>query len=167
MMIQILSYTIEKPIQNWDDKRRKWLNLHPSFNIEGQKEHILIVSGSQSTPCKNPIGDHLLLRFFKNKVDYSRIHGYDIFYNNVLLQPKMFFFWAKLPAIRAAMVAHPEAEWIWWVDSDAVFTDMDFKLPLDKYKNHNFVIYGWPKLIYEKKSWTGINAGVFLIRNCQ
>lgn len=63
-----LSYTIEKPIQNWDDKRRKWLNLHPSFNIEGQKEHILIVSGSQSTPCKNPIGDHLLLRFFKNKV---------------------------------------------------------------------------------------------------
>lgn len=54
------------------------------------------------------------------------------------------------------MVAHPEAEWIWWVDSDAVFTDMDFKLPLDKYKNHNFVIYGWPKLIYEKKSWTGM-----------
>ncbi|KAG5614519.1 hypothetical protein H5410_014343 [Solanum commersonii] len=31
---------------------------------------------------------------------------------------------------------------------------MDFKLPLKKYKNHNFVVYG-------------INAGVFLIRNCQ
>ncbi|KAK4366361.1 hypothetical protein RND71_014241 [Anisodus tanguticus] len=79
----------------------------------------------------------------------------------------MFFFWAKLPAVRAAMVAHPEAEWIWWVDSDAAFTDMDFKLHLKKYKDHNFVVYGWPKLIYEKKSWTGINAGVFLIRNCQ
>ncbi|XP_015068621.1 putative glycosyltransferase 7 [Solanum pennellii] len=162
-----LSYTIEKPIQNWDDKRRQWFNLHPSFKLEGQKDRVLIVSGSQSTPCKNPIGDHLLLRFFKNKVDYSRIHGYDVFYNNVLLEPKMFFFWAKLPAIRAAMVAHPEAEWIWWVDSDAAFTDMDFKLPLEKYKNHNFVVYGWPKLIYEKKSWTGINAGVFLIRNCE
>lgn len=162
-----LSYTIEKPIQNWNDKRRQWFNLHPSFKLEGEKERILIVSGSQSTPCKNPVGDHLLLRFFKNKVDYSRIHGYDIFYNNVLLEPKMFFFWAKLPAVRAAMVAHPEAEWIWWVDSDAAFTDMDFKLPLKKYKNHNFVVYGWPKLIYENKSWTGINAGVFLIRNCQ
>ncbi|KAH0701769.1 hypothetical protein KY285_016047 [Solanum tuberosum] len=162
-----LSYTIEKPIQNWDDKRRQWLNLHPSFKLEGEKERILIVSGSQSTPCKNPVGDHLLLRFFKNKVDYSRIHGYDIFYNDVLLEPKMFFFWAKLPAVRAAMVAHPEAEWIWWVDSDAAFTDMNFKLPLKKYKNHNFVVYGWPKLIYENKSWTGINAGVFLIRNCQ
>ncbi|PHT50397.1 Glycosyltransferase 6 [Capsicum baccatum] len=79
----------------------------------------------------------------------------------------MFFFWAKLPAVRAAMVAHPEAEWIWWVDSDVAFTDMNFKLPFEKYKDHNFVVYGWPKLIYEKKSWTGINAGVFLIRNCQ
>ncbi|KAF8650828.1 hypothetical protein HU200_063735 [Digitaria exilis] len=48
-------------------------------------------------------------------------------------------------SVRAAMVAHPEAE---WVDSDAVFTDMDFSLPLDT-----------------KKSWLGINAGVFLIRN--
>ncbi|XP_016481083.1 putative glycosyltransferase 7 [Nicotiana tabacum] len=161
-----LNYSIEKPIKNWDEKRNKWLKLHPTFN-PGIKERILVVSGSQSTPCKNPIGDHLLLRFFKNKVDYCRIHGYDIFYNNVLLQPKMFFFWAKMPAVKAAMVAHPEAEWIWWVDSDAAFTDMDFKLPLDKYKDHNFVVYGWPKLIYEKKSWTGLNAGVFLIRNCQ
>lgn len=63
-----LSYTIEKPIQNWDDKRRQWFNLHPSFKLEGEKDRVLIVSGSQSTPCKNPIGDHLLLRFFKNKV---------------------------------------------------------------------------------------------------
>lgn len=161
-----MSYTMEKPIKNWDEKRRQWLKLHPSF-ISGAEERILMVSGSQSTPCKNPIGDHLLLRFFKNKVDYCRIHGYDIFYNNILLQPKMWSFWAKMPAIKAAMVAHPETEWIWWVDSDAAFTDMDFKLPLDRYKAHNFVVHGWEKLIYEQQSWTGINAGVFLIRNCQ
>ncbi|KAH0700409.1 hypothetical protein KY284_014624 [Solanum tuberosum] len=161
-----LSYTMEKPIKNWDEKRRQWLNLHPSF-IPGAEERILMVSGSQSTPCKNPIGDHLLLRFFKNKVDYCRIHGYDIFYNNILLQPKMWSFWAKMPAIKAAMIAHPETEWIWWVDSDAAFTDMDFKLPLDRYKDHNFVVHGWEKLLYEQQSWTSINAGVFLIRNCQ
>ncbi|KAI3768260.1 hypothetical protein L2E82_18797 [Cichorium intybus] len=65
------------------------------------------------------------------------------------------------------MLAHPEAEWIWWVDSDAVFTDMDFKLPLKRYKNYNFVVHGWPELIYKKKSWTSLNAGVFLIRNSQ
>ncbi|XP_060192257.1 putative glycosyltransferase 7 [Lycium barbarum] len=159
-------YTMEKPIKNWDEKRRQWLKLHPSF-IPGSETRILMVSGSQSTPCKNPIGDHLLLRFFKNKVDYCRIHGYDIFYNNILLQPKMWSFWAKMPAVKAAMIAHPESEWIWWVDSDAAFTDMDFTLPLERYKAHNFVVHGWEKLIYEQKSWTSINAGVFLIRNCQ
>ncbi|KAL4582126.1 hypothetical protein LXL04_006667 [Taraxacum kok-saghyz] len=161
-----LSYTIENPIKNWDEKRREWLKLHPSFG-PGSDERVVMVSGSQSRPCSNPIGDHLLLRFFKNKVDYCRIHGYDIFYNNVLLHPQMHTFWAKIPAVRAAMLAHPEAEWIWWVDSDAAFTDMDFKLPLHRYKHHNFVVHGWPELIYRKKSWTSLNAGVFLIRNSQ
>ncbi|CAK9155571.1 unnamed protein product [Ilex paraguariensis] len=161
-----LSYTIGEPIRNWDEKRKEWLKHHQSF-AAGADERVLMVSGSQPSPCRNPIGDNLLLRFFKNKVDYCRIHGYDIFYNNVLLQPKMFSYWAKIPVVRAAMVAHPEAEWIWWVDSDAAFTDMDFKLPLDRYRNHNLVVHGWSHLIYDKKSWTSINAGVLLIRNCQ
>lgn len=161
-----LSYSIEEPMKNWDEKRREWLKHHPSF-AAGDRDRIILATGSQSTPCRNPIGDHLLLRFFKNKVDYCRIHGYDIFYNNVLLHPKMFTFWAKLPLVRAAMVAHPEAEWIWWVDSDAAITDMEFKLPLERYRDHNLVVHGWPQLIYEKKSWVSLNAGVFLIRNCQ
>ncbi|KAJ9670459.1 hypothetical protein PVL29_026784 [Vitis rotundifolia] len=75
------SYKIGTPVKNWDEKRREWLKLHPSF-AAGAGERILMLTGSQPTPCKNPIGDHLLLRFFKNKVDYCRIHGYDIFYNN-------------------------------------------------------------------------------------
>nr|GEX13466.1 putative glycosyltransferase 7 [Tanacetum cinerariifolium] len=161
-----LSYTIDKPIKDWDAKRKEWLRLHPSF-IAGVDKRVMLVTGSQSNACQNPIGDHILLRFFKNKVDYCRIHGYDIFYNNVLFQPEMFTYWAKIPAVRATMLAHPEAEWIWWVDSDAVFTDMDFKLPLDRYKDYNFVVHGWPDLIYKKKSWTSLNAGVFLIRNSQ
>lgn len=128
-----LSYTIDKPIiKNWDTKRIEWLEQHPSYAI-GLQDRILVLTGSQPGPCKNPIGDHLLLRFFKNKVDYCRIHGYDIFYSNVLFHPKMVTWWCKIPLVRAAMIAHPEAEWIWWVDSDAAFTDMDFKLPLDRY----------------------------------
>ncbi|KAL3637709.1 hypothetical protein CASFOL_018157 [Castilleja foliolosa] len=134
-----LSYTIDMPpVKNWDEKRKEWLKQHPSFNAAGDR--ILLVTGSQATPCKNPIGDYLLLKFFKNKVDYARRHSIDIFYNNVLFQPKMFSFWAKTPTVKAAMLAHPEAERIWWVDSDAAFTDMDFALPLDRYKAHNLVI---------------------------
>ncbi|PQQ12442.1 glycosyltransferase 6-like [Prunus yedoensis var. nudiflora] len=163
-----LSYFIEKPVNNWDQKRRVWLDLHPSF-AAGSRDRVLLVTGSQPSVCKNPIGDHLLLRFFKNKVDYCRLHGHDIFYNDAYLHPKMDSYWAKLPIIRAAMLAHPEAEWIWWMDSDAVFTDMEFKVPLGRYKDHNLVVHGWPNMVYEdkNKSWTGLNAGVLLIRNCQ
>ncbi|KAK9949180.1 hypothetical protein M0R45_004714 [Rubus argutus] len=161
-----LTYSIGNPVKDWDEKRSQWLLHHPSFGA-GAGERILMVTGSQPSACKNPIGDHLLLRFFKNKVDYCRIHGHDLFYNNAFLHPEMKSYWAKIPVIRAAMVAHPEAEWIWWVDSDALFTDMEFKLPLEKYKNHNLVVHGWAHLILDTHSWTGLNAGVFLIRNCQ
>lgn len=164
-----LSYSIEKPMENWDEKRREWLKDHPSYATAdgGSGDRVLLLTGSQPSPCSNPTGDHLLLRLFKNKVDYCRINGYDIFYGNTFLHPKMRSYWAKLPLIRAAMVAHPEAEWIWWVDSDAVFTDMEFKLPLRRYKDHNLVVHGWAHLVYQKRSWVGLNAGVFLIRNCQ
>ncbi|GFZ18829.1 Galactosyl transferase GMA12/MNN10 family protein [Actinidia rufa] len=161
-----LSYSFGSPVKNWDQKRRNWLKQHP-FAGEGAANRVIAVTGSQPPPCENSIGDHLLLRLFKNKVDYCRIHGYKIFYNNAFLHRKMTSVWAKLPPLRAAMVAHPEAEWIWWLDSDAVITDMEFKLPLEKYGNYNFVINGWKDMIYEKRSWLGLNTGIVLIRNCQ
>ncbi|KAL8231218.1 hypothetical protein R6Q57_000996 [Mikania cordata] len=81
-----LGYTLDKPIKNWDEKRAEWLKQHHSF-LSGSEERVIVVSGSQPGPCRNPIGDHMLLKFFKNKVDYCRIHGYDIFYNNVFTPP--------------------------------------------------------------------------------
>ncbi|KAM0841633.1 hypothetical protein ACQ4PT_058897 [Festuca glaucescens] len=72
-----------------------------------------------------------------------------------------------IPNVRATMLAHPEAEWIWWLDADAVLTDMDFSLPLHRYKDHNLILYGWDREVYDARSWLGLNAGVFLIRNCQ
>jgi galactosyl transferase GMA12/MNN10 family len=159
-----LAYTIDKPVANWDEKRSTWLKLH---RFPAKAERVLMISGSQPTPCPSYEGDHLLLRSLKNKADYCRLHGIELFYNTALLNPSMPSFWAKIPVIRAAMLAHPEADWIWWVDSDAIFTDMDFFLPLTRYRAHNMVVHGWPNLIYEDKSWVSLNAGVFLIRNCQ
>ncbi|GJM86683.1 hypothetical protein PR202_ga02567 [Eleusine coracana subsp. coracana] len=130
-----------------------------------------MVSGSQPSPCASRGGDHLLTRLLKNKIDYCRLHGVPLLYNTALLRPSMDRYWAKIPLVRAAMVAHPDAEWVWWVDSDAVLTDMDFRLPLRRYRAHNLVVHGWPRLVFQEKesapSWTGLNAGVFLVRNCQ
>ena len=51
------------------------------------------------------------------------------------------------------------------MDQDVVITDMEFEHPLEKYRDFNFVIHGWEKKVYDKRSWLGINAGVFLIKN--
>ncbi|RLM58456.1 galactomannan galactosyltransferase 1-like [Panicum miliaceum] len=157
-------------VAGWDAKRAAWLRSRGLLGGGGRhrvRERVVMVSGSQPEPCRGPGGDHLLLRFLKNKVDYCRLHGVELLYNNALLEPSMAAYWAKIPAVRAAMLAHPEAEWVWWVDADAVFTDMDFSLPLAKYAAYNLVLYGWPKEVYERRRWLGLNAGVFLIRNCQ
>ncbi|CAN6553861.1 unnamed protein product [Malus baccata var. baccata] len=154
-----VSYSIGKPMEDWDEKRKKWLLHHLSF-AAGVGDRVLLVTGSQATACSNPVGDHLLLRCFEKKVDYCRLHGYDIFYNNLALHPKVTGAWAKIPILRAAMLAHPEVEWMWWVDSDMIVADMDFKIPLERYRDHNLVVYGWWHEIYDKHSWTSVNKSV-------
>jgi len=95
------------------------------------------------------------------------VHGLEVFYNTAFLDAEMSGFWAKLPLLRTLMQAHPEVELFWWVDSDAVFTDMLFELPWERYEPYNLVLHGWAAKVFEEKSWVGINTGSFLIRNCQ
>nr|CAB3447768.1 unnamed protein product [Digitaria exilis] len=158
-----LSYTVDRPITGWDEKRAAWARAHPELISGATAERVLMVSGSQPAPCGAPGGDHTLLRLLKNRADYCRLHGMPLLYNTALLRPSMDRYWAKIPAIRAAMVA--PRRW-----SGCVLTDMDFALPLRRYRGHNLVVHGWPRLVFEEeanRSWTSLNAGVFLIRNCQ
>jgi len=88
-------------------------------------------------------------------------------YNLAHLDVELAGYWAKLPMIRRLMLSHPEVEWIWWMDSDAFFTDMVFELPMSKYDEYNLVLHGYPDLLFEQKSWIAVNTGSFLFRNCQ
>ncbi|KAK3119011.1 hypothetical protein QOZ80_9BG0712350 [Eleusine coracana subsp. coracana] len=170
-----LSYSVvhgNDRLTGWDAKRAAWLRsrgLDPSSPSISTR--VVMVSGSQPEPCAGKDGDYLLVRFLKNKLDYCRLHGIQLLYNRAHLEPTMPGFWAKLPILRAAMLAHPEAEWLWWVDVDAVVTDMDFSILLlaAKYnrEGYNLVVHGAHDRLFKRRSWLGVNAGVFLIRNCQ
>ncbi|KAF2557469.1 hypothetical protein F2Q68_00012910 [Brassica cretica] len=72
----------------------------------------------------------------------------------------------KLLAVKAVMIAHPEAEWFWWIDYDESFIVMEFMASLH-YRYQNLVVYGWPSITYVIQSWIVVNANVFHIRNCQ
>ncbi|KAI5349518.1 hypothetical protein L3X38_002406 [Prunus dulcis] len=162
-------YSLGPKISDWDEQRSDWLKKNPSFpNFLGpNKPRVLLVTGSSPKPCENPVGDHYLLKSIKNKIDYCRIHGIEIFYNFALLDAEMAGFWAKLPLIRKLLLSHPEVEFLWWMDSDAMFTDMAFEVPWERYKDHNFVMHGWNEMVYDQKNWIGLNTGSFLLRNCQ
>nr|CAD1832434.1 unnamed protein product [Ananas comosus var. bracteatus] len=51
-----LSYAIDSPVADWDAKRRRWLRLHPSLSSSGAGERVVMVSGSQPSPCRNSVG---------------------------------------------------------------------------------------------------------------
>lgn len=161
----------EPRVADWDKSREKWLIEHPEIpNFVGRtkkKPRVLLVTGSSPKPCENPVGDHYLLKSIKNKIDYCRLHGIEIFYNVALLDAEMSGFWAKLPLIRTLLLSHPEFEFIWWMDSDAMFTDMVFELPWERYEGYNLVMHGWREMVFDQKNWIGLNTGSFLIRNCQ
>ncbi|KAJ0427928.1 putative xyloglucan 6-xylosyltransferase [Helianthus annuus] len=92
-----VSYSIGPKISDWDEQRGEW---------------VLLVTGSSPKPCENPVGDHYLLKSIKNKIDYCRIHGIEIFYNMALLDAEMAGFWAKLPLIRKLLLSRPEVEFL-------------------------------------------------------
>ncbi|CAF2061177.1 unnamed protein product [Brassica oleracea var. botrytis] len=162
------TYALGPKITDWDSQRKVWLDKNPEFpsTVNG-KARILLLTGSPPKPCDNPIGDHYLLKSVKNKIDYCRLHGIEIVYNMAHLDKELAGYWAKLPMIRRLMLSHPEVEWIWWMDSDALFTDILFQIPLVRYEKHNLVIHGYPDLLFDQKSWIALNTGSFLLRNCQ
>jgi hypothetical protein len=128
---------------------------------------ILLVTSSHPNACSNKRGDQMLLKAIKNKMDYCRLHDIQIYYNMDKIDDDMTLWWVKVFLTHMLMRKHPEVDWIWWMDSDAIFTDMSFQLPLEKYANYNMVLHGWDDAVYEKRSWLALNAGVFLLRNCQ
>ncbi|KAL6541269.1 putative xyloglucan 6-xylosyltransferase 5 [Orobanche hederae] len=162
------TFSLGPRISTWDEDRKVWLQKNPKFpNYINGKPRILLVTSSPPNPCDNAIGDHYLLKAVKNKIDYCRIHGIEFVYNMAHLDNELVGYWAKLPLIRRLMLSHPEVEWIWWMDSDALFTDMVFEIPSHKYKDYNMVIHGYPDLLFDQKSWIALNTGSFLFRNCQ
>ncbi|KAF8694352.1 hypothetical protein HU200_038274 [Digitaria exilis] len=110
-----------------------------------------MVSGSQPEPCTGEAGDHLMLRLLKNKLDYCRLHGIHLLYNRDFLHPATAGNWAKLPILRAAMLAPPGRRVALVGRLRRRPHRHDFSLPLaTKYAAYNLVAYGWPEKIKEE-----------------
>lgn len=119
----------------------------------------MLVTSSHPQECRNEHGDHMLMKSLKNKVDYCRRHGIELYYNIDNLDKRMSGWWVKVFLLYMLMLEHPEVEWFLWMDSDTLFTNMTFAFPLAKYDGYNMVVHGYDGEVYEKPSWLGLNSG--------
>lgn len=131
--------------------------ISPSPTLMSRKPRVLLVTSSPPEPCDNTIADYYSLKEIKNKIDYGRIHEIEIFYNMAVLEEGLTISWSKMSLIRQLMLSHPEVEWFWWMDSNALFTNMSFEVPFLNYEDYNMVA------IHDQKS---VSTRIFLIRNC-
>ncbi|TVU26911.1 hypothetical protein EJB05_29482, partial [Eragrostis curvula] len=173
-------YRLGPRVTRWNAKRRRWLHQNPGFpsrNARGNERVLLVTSSSPTASTGGPcatgaLGDHLPLRAAKNKLDYCRLHGIDLALHDTtsraLHDELAGGGWSKLPLLRRLMLAHPETEWLWWLDASAtVITDMGFDLPLDRYAGSNLVVHGHQDLLFARRSWAAVSTASFLLRNCQ
>ncbi|CAM6099400.1 unnamed protein product [Calypogeia fissa] len=162
------SYSFKPSVSDWDEQRVAWMAENPSPRPRaGGKPYVMMVSGSYPKECDPVILSHLLVRSSKNKLDYSRVHDIELFYNMGEPDENFSDWWVKLPVIRMLMLQHPQMEWIWWIDADAVITDLSFEPPYEELEHDNLVLYGEEQHVYDRRTWTGLSTANFMIRNCQ
>lgn len=90
-----------------------------------------------------------------NKVEYAMQHGYGFLCkNNNFTLPHASG--EKLPFIKQYIHAHPDVEWVWWLDIDTLITNHHIRIEDRIDNNYHFII---------SKDLNGINAGSFFIRN--
>ncbi|GBG90135.1 hypothetical protein CBR_g50229 [Chara braunii] len=133
-----------------------------------ERPRVLIISAIQNE-CTTAMGDDVVLRGLKNKVDYARLHGMDVEHCSVdvPMEPSEDRQWHKLAAIQEKMRSFPAYDWYVWLDYDSVITDMTFDIPWKTYSSHSLVIWGQSTALYtgEKLRSNMISTSTMYVRN--
>ncbi|AQK39268.1 probable glycosyltransferase 3 [Zea mays] len=169
------NYRLQPRVTRWNAKRRRWLHQNPGFPSRDARggPRVLLVTASPQGPCGSSDGDRFLLRATKNRLDYCRLHGVEMVHATARLEdPELRSAgdgngWAKLALLRRLMLAHPEVEWLWWLDAGALVTDMGFELPLARYEGAHLVVRGDSYQLFQRRAWDAASTASFLLRNCQ
>jgi hypothetical protein len=102
------------------------------------KEIVLLMASDQRGNQGKPI-HNLRERVTENRQEYADWHGYTFYHVDFdELNFSGHVVWKKVLAIQKAFATHPEAEWIWWLDLDAII--MTPHIPLSTYLLHPSVL---------------------------
>lgn len=121
----------------------------------------------------------------QNHIDYAKKHNYDYYFRNGTLRGTEKFrlpnaekrtfqlglYWQKIQAIWDLLKLEKDGKYVYdyvfWIDTDAVFTNMDQLLEqfIEDADKNNFLFIAEDVLSHSSVTHTCINSGVFMIKN--
>lgn len=118
------------------------------------------------TSYNKEIEEYAVITSEINKI-YSKKKGYSICIENnadTLIDDKsVHITWNKIILLERLMHEYKEYDWLFYIDSDAIFNNHNIRLEniIEKYKNYNLVMA-------DDKPMGGklINSGTILVKNC-
>ncbi|XP_031485120.1 probable glycosyltransferase 3 [Nymphaea colorata] len=137
---------------------------------KSRRIEFMLVTGERSVACGSSEGSYVMMMSYKNKIDYCNIHGCKVWYALEVWENGFTGTWARYPLLLKLMKANPKIQWFMWMDSDAIFTDLNFTIPIRTYEDwgKKMVVPGyWEKVYAENPDWISLNAGIFLMKNCE
>jgi len=90
---------------------------------------------------------------------YAQIHNYDLKVCKVILDKSRPPAWSKIKLLQLWML-NSNYDWLWWIDSDAVITNLSIKL-------ESIISLATDEFIIISKNPDIINSGSFLIKNSE
>ncbi|EEB08924.1 alpha-1,2-galactosyltransferase [Schizosaccharomyces japonicus yFS275] len=164
----------------------------PTGDSNPSPEKVVMVFASNLESHPESSMYYLAKSIVKNRRAYAERHGFKFMQRNVdnyEISKQHAPAWSKIPILREAMNTYPDAEWIWWLDHDALIINRDFHLVNDllRYDKLNSTIFrnrwytpgsgisdntitpGDYNLndihLIISQDWNGINAGSMFFRN--
>ncbi|KAK9370709.1 galactosyl transferase GMA12/MNN10 family-domain-containing protein [Lipomyces kononenkoae] len=97
--------------------------------LQPKGSKILLLTGTDGKGHNGAITD-LLEAVEANREEYCAYHGYTFLFMNLTkyISPNKHPVWAKVSAIQDALESNPTAEWIWWLDTDAIIMTPEIDL---------------------------------------
>lgn len=126
-MTAIDTIMVNNEFESLDDKlAAKEDHMLNTFEEEDNREkepQIVILSA-----CDNHDSD-IVSKALENRNEYAKKHGYNHHFVDLnKFSTDESVVWLKIPAIVETFEKYPDAEWIWWLDMDALIMNMDLKI---------------------------------------
>ena len=110
--------------------------------------------------CSLALGEeykHTIRFCIQSQEEHAKRHGYDRITDETIFVPERDATWSKIPLLQKYL---PDYEYIMWIDGDVLITNQDRKIEdfIELLDPTKFLLIG--------RDFQGLNAGVFIIRNC-